>query len=128
MISCTTLIEGLRKLRKIEEAFRLMERMLKESIIPDILTFNYLVQDLCNVGRTVDADKLRLLASSKGLEPDDMTLYTLVYGYTREGKREEGEVLVDEMLDREFIPDLATYNRLMDGLSKSRSPAKNHFD
>lgn len=82
MISFTTLIEGLRKSRKIEEAFRLTERMLKESIIPDILTFNYLVQDLCNVGRTVDADKLRLLASSKGLEPDDMTLYTLVYGNT----------------------------------------------
>ncbi|KAF2285187.1 hypothetical protein GH714_038980 [Hevea brasiliensis] len=129
VISCITLIEGLRKLRKIEEAFRLMERMLKESIISDIVTFNYLLQDLCNVGRTVDADKLRLLASSKGLELDDMTYYTLVFGYTREGKRKEGEVLVDEMLDREFIPDLATYNRfsaVVSLASRKWSPTQPH--
>jgi pentatricopeptide repeat protein len=48
----------------------------------------------------------------------------LVSGCIREGKRKEGEALVDEMLDKEFIPDLATYNRFIDGLSKTRSSAQ----
>ncbi|KAJ6912953.1 hypothetical protein NC651_015428 [Populus alba x Populus x berolinensis] len=124
MISCTTLIEGLRKSGRREEAFGLMERMLKENIVPDIMTFNCLLHDLCNEGRTVDGNKLRLLASRKGLDVDEMTYDILVSGCTREGKRKEGEALVDEMLDKEFIPDLATYNRFIDGLSKTRSSAQ----
>ena len=97
---------------------------MKEDLFPDSLTFNCLVEDLCNVGRTVEADKLRLLASSKGFSPDSVTYNLLVSGYTREGKRKEGEKLVDEMLDKEFIPDIASYNRLMDRLSNSRTPSR----
>lgn len=67
---------------------------------------------------------MRLLASRKGLVVDEMTYDILVSGCTREGKRKEGEALVDEMLDKEFIPDLATYNRFIDGLSKTRSSAQ----
>ncbi|CAI0540013.1 unnamed protein product [Linum tenue] len=126
LICSTTLVEGLRKSGRIEEAFRLMEKLLNGNVIvPDIITFNCLIQDVCKVGRTSDADMLRLLGCSKGLEPDSTTYNNLVSGYTAEGKSKEGEVLVEEMLDKDFIPDLATYNTLMNGLSNSRRRHRN---
>ncbi|KAM5559463.1 hypothetical protein ABKV19_020894 [Rosa sericea] len=64
-----------------------MERMLEEGMVPDIVTFNCLLQDLCNLGRTAEADNLRLLSSSKGLELDGMAYTILVVGYSREGKK-----------------------------------------
>lgn len=95
------------------------ERMLKVGTVPDSVTLNSLLQDLCNVRKTVEANKLRLLASSKGFEPDNKTYYTLVSGYTMEGNKVEGQRLVEEMLDKEFLPDIATYNRIMDRLSNT---------
>uniref|UniRef100_A0A2N9HWC1 Pentacotripeptide-repeat region of PRORP domain-containing protein n=1 Tax=Fagus sylvatica TaxID=28930 RepID=A0A2N9HWC1_FAGSY len=124
LIACTTLIEGLRRLGRIDEAFRLTERMLRGSLVPDSVTFNCVLQGLCDVGRTVEANRLRLLASSKGLDSDGMAYGILVSGYTREGKQKDGEVVVDEMLDRGFIPNITTYNRLMDGLANARSSVR----
>ena len=46
-----------------------------------------------------------------------MTYKIFANGYTREGWKMEGESVVNEMLDRGFIPDLASYNELMNALS-----------
>ncbi|GAU16084.1 hypothetical protein TSUD_339550 [Trifolium subterraneum] len=122
LISCIVMIDGLRGLGKIEEAMRLVEKMLKEEgMVLDVVTFNSVLQDVCDSGRTDEANRLRLLASSKGLEPDGMTYKILVNGYRGEGNQTEGELVVNEMLDRGFIPDLASYNKLMDGLSNRQS-------
>ncbi|KAJ8449234.1 hypothetical protein Cgig2_021698 [Carnegiea gigantea] len=114
LIACSTLVECLRKVGNVEEALRLVDKMLKEDILLD---------NASHSGRTAEADKLRLLASSKGLDPDVMTDNILVDGYTREGRRKEGERLVEEMLDKDCIPDIASYNRLMDGLRNYRNSA-----
>lgn len=45
---------------------------------------------------------------------------------SNEGIRKEGERLADEMLDKGFIPDLATYNRMIDDLSKIRDPCASY--
>ena len=42
--------------------------------------------------------QLRLLITSKGLGSDGMTFNILAHGYSREGKRREGECLLYEML------------------------------
>ncbi|KAL6145577.1 hypothetical protein ACLB2K_056263 [Fragaria x ananassa] len=115
LIACTTLVEGLRRSARIDEALEVMGRMLEVDMVPDIVTFNCLLQDLCNLGRTEEADNLSLLSLTKGLELDATAYTILASGYSREGKKKEGKVVVDEMLDMGFIPDLATYNRLADG-------------
>ncbi|PHT95827.1 hypothetical protein T459_03709 [Capsicum annuum] len=102
LIACTTLIEGLRRTRKIDEAYEIMEKMLQECMLPD-------------------TNKMRLLGLNKGLDPDSVTYNILISGFKREGKKMELEALVEEMLDLGFIPDIATYNRLMDGQAKSKS-------
>ena len=118
------MVDGLRGLGKIDEARRLVERMLEEGLVLDVVTFNCVLRDICDKRRTNEANRLRLLASSKGFEPDEMTYRILVMGYIGEGGREQGELLVDEMLDMGFIPDLASYNQLMSGLSNCRRPTR----
>ncbi|XP_058739049.1 pentatricopeptide repeat-containing protein At2g36240-like [Vicia villosa] len=127
LISCIVMIDGLRGLGKTEEAKRLVEKMLKEEgMVLDIVTFNSVLQDLCDARRTEEANRLRLLALSKGLEPDGMTYKILVIGYRGEGNRMDGELVINEMLDKGFIPDLASYNKLMDGLSNCQRPGRYH--
>ncbi|KAG9443533.1 hypothetical protein H6P81_014873 [Aristolochia fimbriata] len=116
VVACTTVMENLRNLGKIDSAFLLTQRMLKEGILPDYVTFAGLVEALSDVGRTSDANKLRLLASRKGLDPETMIYQILVHGFMREGKKREGQAVVEEMLDGGFIPDIATYNCMMEGL------------
>ncbi|WOL14132.1 hypothetical protein Cni_G22912 [Canna indica] len=119
-VTCTTLIEGLRSLGKLDEACGLMERMLQKRMVPDTITFNSLLEALCDAGRTLDANQLRVLASRKGLEPDRVTFGILVCGFSREGRKSEGEAVVNDMLDVGFIPNIATYNRLMESLQTGR--------
>ncbi|XP_076923691.1 uncharacterized protein LOC143585901 [Bidens hawaiensis] len=115
-VTCTILIEGLRRIKNIESGYMLMDKMLKHNIVPDSVTFNCVLGDLCNSGRTSDANKLRLLGSEKGVCLDEVSYNILVSGYSKEKNKKEGKAIVDEMLDKEFIHDIATYNRLMKGL------------
>ena len=80
IIACSTLVEGLRTSGNIEDELRLDVKMLKEGVLLDSVTFNYLLQDDTRVGRPVEAYKLRLLASSKGLDADVVTYNILVAG------------------------------------------------
>ncbi|KAJ0258971.1 Pentatricopeptide repeat-containing protein [Hirschfeldia incana] len=118
LIACTTLVEGLRKSGRAEKASEFMEKMMMNvGVVPDSVTFNLLLRDLCDSGCSMDANRLRVLATSKGFEPDETTYHVLVSGFSKEGRKKEGEVLVNEMMDKDMVADIFTYNRLMDGLS-----------
>ncbi|XP_049936590.1 pentatricopeptide repeat-containing protein At2g36240 isoform X1 [Nymphaea colorata] len=117
-VVCITLLEELRKLGKLDVACTLMERMFNEGILPDIITFNCLLQCLCDVGRASNANRLKILGSRKGMKVDASTLHILVRGFSHEGRGREGLLVLDEMLDKGFISDLAVYNRLQDGINK----------
>ncbi|KAJ3677967.1 hypothetical protein LUZ60_001770 [Juncus effusus] len=117
-ISYITLIEGLRKYNKLNEACRVMETMIKEGLLIDNITCNCLFEDLCNLGKTMEANKLRLLAKEKGFEGDGTTFCIILRGFVKEGRKKEGELVLDEMLDGGFIPNITTYNRFLDSLQK----------
>ncbi|OAY75228.1 Pentatricopeptide repeat-containing protein [Ananas comosus] len=91
VVTCTTLMEGLRKFGNLDAACGLMERMIEEGLVPDTITCNCLLEALCDAGKTLDANRLRVLASKKGFEPDGVTFSILVRGFSREGKGKEGE-------------------------------------
>lgn len=121
LVACTALIEGLRRKGIIEKVVILVRKMIDKGILLDGVTFCCVLEDLCAVGQAVEANELRISAGKKGLKIDGVMCRILVMGYSKEGRRKEGELLVNEMLDRGFIPDIGTYNRLMDGLAKFKS-------
>ncbi|KMZ60309.1 Pentatricopeptide repeat-containing protein [Zostera marina] len=114
VVSCTTLIEGLKKRKMIDEACVLMEGMAMQGMILDCVTFNSVAGELCENGRTEYADRLRLLASKQGFQPDILTFRILVGGFSREGRRRQGKCLVDQMLDQGYVPNITSYNLLME--------------
>uniref|UniRef100_A0A0A9D1I3 Pentacotripeptide-repeat region of PRORP domain-containing protein n=1 Tax=Arundo donax TaxID=35708 RepID=A0A0A9D1I3_ARUDO len=116
-----TVLERLMKAGKLDEVCRLMGRMVDQGIVPDTVSCNCIVEALCEAGRTADANRLRLLAKEKSFAADGATYSMLVQGFGRQGKRKEGEVVLDEMLDSGFIPNITSYNRLLDGLHMRRS-------
>nr|CAD1817887.1 unnamed protein product [Ananas comosus var. bracteatus] len=101
VVTCTTLMEGLRKFGNLDAACGLTERMIEEGLVPDTITCNCLLEALCDAGKTSDANRLRVMASKK------------------EGKK-EGEGVLNEMLDGDFIPNIATYNRYLEGLQRGK--------
>jgi pentatricopeptide repeat protein len=115
-----TVLECLMNAGKLDEVCRLMGRMVDQGIVPDTISCNCIVEALCEAGRTADANRLRILAKEKGFEADGNTYSMLVQGFGRQGKRKEGEVLLDEMLDSGYIPNIASYNRLLGSLRKGR--------
>lgn len=116
-----TVLEYLINAGKLDEVYRLMGRMVDQGIVPDTISCNCIFEALCEAGRTTDADRLRVLAKEKGFEADGNTYIMLVQGFGRQGKRKEGKALLDEMLDSGFIPNIASYNRLLGSLHKGKS-------
>lgn len=116
-----TVLECLMNAGMLDEVCLLMGRMVNQGIIPDIISCNCIFEALCEAGRTADADWLRLLAKEKGFEVDGNTYNMLVQGFGRQGKRKEGKALLDEMLDLGFIPNIASYNKLLGCLHNGRS-------
>ncbi|XP_006645198.1 pentatricopeptide repeat-containing protein At2g36240 [Oryza brachyantha] len=126
MLSClsvpagVTVLESVVKEGKLDEACRLMARMVAEGIVPDTISCNYIFEALCEARRTVDANRLRLQAKEKGFKADAFTYSILVQGFGRQGIRKEGKAVLDEMLDSGFVPNITAYNRLLDGLHMGR--------
>ncbi|KAK1611361.1 hypothetical protein QYE76_035034 [Lolium multiflorum] len=116
-----TVLECLLKSGKLDEVCRLMGRMLGEGVVPDTISCNCIFEALCEAERTSDANMLRMLAKDKGFKADGVTYSMLVQGFGREGRRKEGEAVLDEMLDLGFIPNITAYNRLLDSLHMRRS-------
>ena len=84
-----------------------MRIMIDQGIVPDTISCNCIFETLCEAGRTADANQLRVLAKEKGFEADSETYRVLVQGFGRQGRRKEGEAVLDEMLDSGFIPTLS---------------------
>jgi pentatricopeptide repeat protein len=116
-----TVLECLLKSGKLDEVCRLMGRMVGEGVVPDTISCNCIFDALCEAERTSDANRLRILAKDKGFKADGVTYSMLVQGFGREGRRKEGEAVLDEMLDLGFIPNITAYNRLLDSLHMRRS-------
>ncbi|KAJ1286725.1 hypothetical protein BS78_03G374200 [Paspalum vaginatum] len=119
-----TVLDCLMKAGKLDEVYRLMWRMIDQGIVPDTISCNSVFEALCEAGRTADANQLRVLAKEKGFEADGETYRVLVQGFGRQGSRKEGKAVLDEMLDSGFIPNIASYNRLLDGLHEMEIPDK----
>ncbi|KAH0903064.1 hypothetical protein HID58_042567 [Brassica napus] len=97
---------------------------------PDTLSFNNLMNQLCENGLLAEAENLYGEMDEKKVKPDEYTYGLLMDTCFKEGKIDEGAAYYKTMVESSLRPNLAVYNRLQDQLVKAGKldDAKSFFD
>ncbi|KAG8044388.1 hypothetical protein GUJ93_ZPchr0050g33545 [Zizania palustris] len=107
------ILHALVRLRRHEDAIHFYDEMISTHCIPpNVYTFNILINSSC---RAEGVD----IAIGWFQEMRRWSCHLLMV--QKAGNKEGGEAILDEMFDSGFILNIATYNRLFDGLHTGRS-------
>ncbi|CAH9146364.1 unnamed protein product [Cuscuta epithymum] len=118
-VSYNTLIKGLCKANKLQEALNLRVGMENANLTPNVLTYTILMDGLFREDREVD-EAMGLLDEMKikGLEPDVFTYTILINGLCSKGNVNKGKEVFNEMLVHGVSPNVVTYTSLINGFCK----------
>ncbi|XP_057424697.1 pentatricopeptide repeat-containing protein At5g39710-like [Lotus japonicus] len=109
---------------KLGKAFEMKKDMDDKGILPDSVTYEVLIDNLCWVGRLSEAfDLFREMLHRGGFSPDEHTYFNLMNCYCLQGEFSKAFHLHHEMVHKGFLPDfvtgfspsLVTYNALIYG-------------
>ncbi|GKA00782.1 tetratricopeptide-like helical domain-containing protein [Tanacetum coccineum] len=132
-------------LYRTNEAFAVFGWNFKRGIIPDVVTFNTLLNGLVLEHKILEAeiffkklikDKLcRWEVASKmlqemldvGISPNVHTFNILVDAFCKDGRVEEAEDVINIMLDRGIVPDIVTWNGDRSGTGSRYGIAVRYF-
>ncbi|KAL0921953.1 hypothetical protein M5K25_005906 [Dendrobium thyrsiflorum] len=114
----STLITGLCRAGRVEEARSYLYWMLKEKCPVDAYTYTPIVQGYCSNGRMEEAKELIDDMESLGYIPNSVTYNVLVGALCKAGSFEEVEKVLRESSSKCWEPDEITFNTYMDGLCK----------
>uniref|UniRef100_A0A6N2MK82 Amine oxidase domain-containing protein n=1 Tax=Salix viminalis TaxID=40686 RepID=A0A6N2MK82_SALVM len=100
----------------MEEAKSLLAEMSHKALPPDTVTYNTLMQGLCQVGRPQEALNLFMEMCSYGLLPDLTTYSILLDGFCKHGHLDEALKLLKAMQEKKLEPNIILYNILIEGM------------
>ncbi|KAF5177863.1 Pentatricopeptide repeat-containing protein [Thalictrum thalictroides] len=103
-----------KQFNKAEELFR--EMPLKLSISPDVVTYNIVIQALCEMGSFDSAESMLSEMESNGVKPNVFTFNTIMHKFYDNGQFCVGERIWDMMEKSGIAPNIVTYNSKMQGL------------
>ncbi|GJX46395.1 WD repeat-containing protein 25 isoform X1 [Tanacetum coccineum] len=97
---------------------------------PDTLSFNNLIEQLCENGLLGKAEEVYNSMSEKSVNPDEFTFVVLMDTCLEEDRPDDAASYFKTMVEAKLRPNLGVYNRLMDGLVKvgKVDEAKAFFD
>ncbi|KAK6145575.1 hypothetical protein DH2020_022395 [Rehmannia glutinosa] len=128
-----TLLKGLFRENKINEAQELFRKMVREGFCQlNVVTYGIVIDGLCKAGNTAMAiELLRVMEkgsysalklfnemSEKGITPDNFTYNALISGFCNLSRWREVKMLFKEMIDCNLYPDVVTFSTLVDALCK----------
>lgn len=115
-----------------EKAEELVGELIQKEILlsddgrtPIVASYNPIFKYLCETGKTEKADRLFRALMRRGTQ-DAPAFKTLILGHCREGTAKAGHELLVAMLRRDFLPDVETYESLIEGLLKINDPITAH--
>ncbi|KAK4752421.1 hypothetical protein SAY87_021219 [Trapa incisa] len=111
-------IKALCKNRLVEEAGKLLARMLSSGIDPKLGVYSSLISVLCKVEeRLEEAEHIFEIMKKKRCIPDNVTYTAMIHAYARANKWELAHSLLVEMLSSSICPHYDTHS-LVDQLLK----------
>lgn len=120
------LIQAYFNIREVEKAVDVCKQMLKQGIIPTIITLKTMVRGFAKNGFVEQAREMLNKFVQSGKADSLAFLYNVVIdGYFRVGQLEEAENLFHEMKSSSRVsPDTVTYNTMINGFALNRETKK----
>ncbi|KAL4334658.1 hypothetical protein GQ457_07G029250 [Hibiscus cannabinus] len=113
-----TLINGLCRFGKVNDAKVLFEEMKMRDCSPSVVTYSSLIHGLCQLKNINEAMKLLEEMKNNGLEPNVFTYSSLMDGLCKDGHSSEAMELLETMVSKRCKPNMITYSTLINGLCK----------
>ncbi|KAG9459252.1 hypothetical protein H6P81_003760 [Aristolochia fimbriata] len=115
VITCTTLLNALRKEGRIQEAHDLLRSMEREGEAFDAIFFGSWICGLISEGNLTEAFRKHKLMIDYGIKPDAVSYTILIDGFSREGNVEKSVGFFNEMKKYDLKPNVVTYTAIMQG-------------
>lgn len=111
-----TLINGLCRLGKMNEAKELFHEMRQKCLTPSVVTYTCLMHGMCRSNNVDEAMKLLEEMKRVGIEPNVFTYSSVMDGLCKGGQSFKAKELLDTMVKKHLLPNTVTYSTLIHGL------------
>ncbi|GMH29393.1 hypothetical protein Nepgr_031236 [Nepenthes gracilis] len=118
--SLQSLVERLCDSGLFLKAYRLLIKLADNGVMPNIITYNILINGMCKSGNINGAFKLFKELQLKGHSPDSVTYGTLIDGLYRADREDDALAVFDQMEKNGSLPTPAIYRSLMKWFCRRR--------
>lgn len=105
---------------------KLYQRMLKQKMIPDIVTYNILIKAFVNANNMEAANQIFKKMIESGIEPDRYSTNTILNGWIIRRDWNHVETFVKELRESPHKLDLVTFNLLVQSFLQLDSKTMNY--
>lgn len=129
--SFNVMVDGFCSSGRFEEAIRVFRKRLWETnCVPDVLSYNNLIDQLGKNGLVAEAEELFKEMEERGFNPDEYTFVLLVESCFRAGRPSDAIDYFGKMTDSGLRPNANAYNQVIGGLADVRNlnEARGFFD
>lgn len=128
--SFNVMVDGAFAQGRFKDAVEVFWRMAESHCKPDILSYNNLIEHLCNNGMLTEAEEVFEDMANEGVNPDECSYGLLMDSCFVENRPEDAAEYFRKMVETGLRPNLAVYTRLVDGLVKvgKTDEAKSFYD
>lgn len=116
--SFNVIVDGYSAEGKFNDAIEVFNSMGDKRCRPDTLSYNNLIEQLCNSNLLAEAEELYRGMMEKHVKPDEYTFSTLMDTCFKENRPDDAATYFKTMVESKLRPNLEVYNRLMEGLVK----------
>ena len=113
-------VEQMCEAGQLLDAYKLLIQLAGSGVMPDIVTYNVLINGFCKASNINGALKLFKDMQNKGLSPNPVTYGTLIDGLFRVGREEDAFKIHKHMLKHGCEPSFEVYRALMTWLCRKR--------
>ncbi|KAK8617487.1 hypothetical protein V6N13_080401 [Hibiscus sabdariffa] len=115
------ILELMARSGQCEEATSLLGKMVTGNIVPDIETFNILLDAISKKGTNDKAHEVLKIMDQHGVKHNAFTCMTMIRMYCALGEMKKAKYVFDSMATEGFAPDLTAYKMLINGYAKCKS-------
>ncbi|PHT49970.1 hypothetical protein CQW23_09717 [Capsicum baccatum] len=108
-----SIIRGLVRRGKMEEAMLVLECMLRVHLLPTVATFTTVMHGLCKSCKLCEALKLKTTMELHGAKPDVIAYNVLITGLCAGGHIDDAYHLYEELKERGMCPTITTFTVLL---------------